>query len=242
MQRFNDADFSADKSTFDRLSRLQHYGAPTRVLDISEDIMSAIYFAVENHDKNDAKTPIVYVLEIDKDKIKYYDSDSVSVVSNLTCIPLKTSNDLEKSKENLHEDALKFYNDKENFNKTESLKFLLHEIKSEKHYFEPIIVPEHIFSVFCVKPKYTSRRVRHQKGAFLLFGLNKCNLEEPISLMHDPEELTPIKKIIKIRLGKEVTIANLGKIGITTPYIYPEIEKVSEYLKKTLKNPKTAQH
>lgn len=37
ISRFNNIDFSEDKTTFDRLSRMQHYFAPTRLIDLSDD-------------------------------------------------------------------------------------------------------------------------------------------------------------------------------------------------------------
>lgn len=235
MQRFNDEEFAADKTVFDRLSRMQHYKAPTRLLDMSEDLMSSIYFAVENRDTPKKETnPVVYVFGVDKSKIKFYDSDAVAVVANLACIPLENKGN-EKSKMHVYEDAKRHYGDKECFNKTQSVKFLLHEIKAEKHYFESIIHPEHIFSVFCVKPKYTNERIHWQKGAFLLFGLNIDAPKKHIQFRHYKDELTPIRSITKIVLGDDITLGKLKKLGITKPYIYPEMEKVAEHLEEEFK-------
>ena len=94
MQRFNDHEFLSDKTTFDKLSRMQHHSAPTRLLDITEDLMSAVFFSIDEIDtksndkgnsKNgkDTKNPRIYVFEIKEKSVKYYDSDAVSVVSNL---------------------------------------------------------------------------------------------------------------------------------------------------------------
>lgn len=85
MQRFNDHEFTTDKTAFDKLSRIQHYHAPTRLLDLSEDVLSALYFALEGRKANDHA--VLYLEEIDEQQAKYYDSDAVSAVANLVKSP-----------------------------------------------------------------------------------------------------------------------------------------------------------
>ncbi len=242
MQRFNDNEFTTDKTAFDKLTRIQHYEAPTRMIDISEDLLSALYFAVENP-KQDSNA-IIYAIEMDYKKIKYYDSDAVSVVSNLAKLPLE-NNENAKSKRALIQDLRECGDDRDSFNEKESVGFLLHEIKEEKSYFSPIIEPKHLKSILCVKPKYTNSRIKGQKGAMLLFGLNTFDIYRPLSLFEAygniaifnsslSEELHPICNITKIVLSKDINKAQLSKLGITKPYIYPEMDKVSDYLKEIL--------
>jgi len=238
MQRFNDNEFTIDKTAFDKLSRMQHYGTPTRLLDISEDIMSALYFALE---KNSSDTPaVIYVFEIDKQKIRYYDSDTVSVLANLAKTPLKNKDNPDKSKSRIAQDALEYLGERDEYNRIsiKSKKYLLHDIKEEKPYFEDLINPEHIFSIQCVKPKFTNQRIHNQKGAFLLFGLNKKAIEEVIPLIENDtlidarEYPHPIVNITKIRLHN-IKLEHLERLGISKPFIYPDLEKVSEYLSKS---------
>lgn len=238
MQRFNDHEFIADRTTFDRLARMQHHMAPTRLLDISEDILSALYFALQRNEKEDtrrlASLPVIYVFEIEESAIKFYDSDSVTVVSNLACLPLNSASN-QKSKECIHNDAKRFLNNREAFNQTESVKFLLHEIRDEKPHFEPIIDPRHIFSVFCVKPKYTNRRIHGQKGALFLFGLSLDHFQKSIHLLDSRNwvpDRSPVRNVYKITLTGNITLENLERLGITMPYIYPELDKVAEYLRR----------
>lgn len=243
-QRFNDFEFNSDRGVFDRLSRIQHYTAPTRLIDVSEDLFSSIYFAISEKDiKIDKDDAILYIFEIDRELIKYYDSDTVTVVSNLAKIPLISKKD--KSKESLLIDSLKYRDDVEEFNKTDSAGFLLHEIRHEKPHFYNLINPEHITSVQFVLPKLTSNRVRSQKGAFLLFGLNPNNFYESIKLISNGKlnKSTkylkhPILKIHKAILKNykiEEMQRELFSVGIKKTFIYPEIDKVSEFLKQIYK-------
>lgn len=243
MQRFNDQEFFTDKTAFDKLARMQHYECPTRMIDISEDVLSATYFALDKREKNTAS--VLYVLEIMQDKIKYYDSDAVSVVANLAKAPLDNPNNNEKSKRAVWRDGLSHLNDRARYCKTdlESKSYLLHDIKEEKPYFEDKIDPKHLFSLFCVKPKYSNQRIHGQKGAFLLYGLNKDDPSLSItvfrqsgaSLQLDLElGFHPIANVTKITLSDQILQSDLEKLGISKPYIYPELDKVSEYLTKRL--------
>jgi hypothetical protein len=40
----------------------------------------------------------------------------------------------------------------------------------------------------------------------------------------------PIAKVTKITLSDQIQQSHLEKLGISKPYIYPELDKVSEYL------------
>ena len=239
MQRFNDNEFIYDRTAFDRLSRMQHYSAPTRLLDISEDLMSAIYFAIDN--KVVTKDAIIYIFEINKNEIKYYDSDSVSVVSNIAKIPLQSRAN-EKSKKSLICDVNKYKSHRKKFNKQKSVKFLRHEIREEKPQFEAIIDPNDLMSIQCVRPKLTNNRLKSQKGVFFLFGLNPDNPNKSIELIKNNKLLNdarikhPIKKIHKLIINscsvEEIQI-ELKKIGVTKAFIYPEMDKVAEFIKDT---------
>ena len=236
MQRFNDQEFITDRTAIDKLTRMQHYEAPTRLIDLSEDVLNATYFALENKKSDD--NGVVYIVEIDSIKINYYDSDAVSVVANLAKLPLDNRTN-KKSKREVIFSANKFLNNIEKFNKEESIKFLLHEIKEEKPYFEPIINPQHIFSILGVKPKYNNQRIHAQKGAFLLFGLNKYDESKHLNLITksnnklfiDNSYNHPIVNIHKVILDNKIKLSDVEKLGITLPYIYPEIDRVSKYLK-----------
>jgi hypothetical protein len=252
MQRFNNHEFTEDRSAFDKLSRMQHYLAPTRLIDFSEDALTALYFAIEKR-KNCFETKkaceaIVYVVAIANKKIKYYDSDAVSVISNLAKLPLDNDYGIcDKSKRSIAASAKESlnnyrYDSVKCFNAEKSAGFLLHEIKEEKSYFSHIIDPKHIFSAQFVKPKLTNTRIYGQKGAFLLFGLNiddvkshipiiDYNENKKLVLLDDIRIQHPVKKILKLKISCDIDLNDLKKLGVTKPYIYTGMDKVSEHLK-----------
>jgi hypothetical protein len=256
-QRFNDNEFNIDKTAFDKLSRIQHYSAPTRLIDVSEDLFSAIYFSIAEKNaevleklstetekeflaRKNSHDAVIYLFEIDKEKIKYYDSDTISVISNLAKIPLSNT-DNEKSKETLLNDVNKYKNDIKKFNKQKSVKFLRHEIREEKPQFKAIINPQHLVSIQFVYPKFTNNRVKSQKGAFLVFGLNNADASQTIKLIDEhgflikseDNKTHPVLEIHKAILKYDninKMKEELKSLGIIKPFIYPEIDKVSEHL------------
>ena len=68
------------KSALDYLVQMQHYGLPTRLLDMTLNPLVALYFACEKEVNKDG---LVYHFAIPENKVKHYDSDTVSVLANL---------------------------------------------------------------------------------------------------------------------------------------------------------------
>lgn len=242
VSRYNNIDFSEDKTTFDKLSRMQHYSAPTRLIDLSDDPLTSLWFA--KNGTKECSDACVYIIIIKKQNIKYSDSDTVTVLSNLAKINIE-NNKTNKSKELVASDTfevLKNEKSLEDYNNKESVKYLLHEIRNDINHFEPLIEARHISSVICVKPKLTSSRVKVQKGAFLLFGLNLIDYKKSIpifefnietndlQLYSDNIHSHPIESVLKLKV-KFIKKEIIEKIGLIEPTIYPEMDKVSIYFK-----------
>lgn len=74
-------DFKDCQYTFEYLVKMQHYGLPTRLLDITSNALVALYFACCSLQGDKDGQVLVYAVR--KDAIKNYNSDTVSVLSNL---------------------------------------------------------------------------------------------------------------------------------------------------------------
>lgn len=77
-------DFKDCQYTFEYLVKMQHYGLPTRLLDITSNALVALYFACySNRSDEFSKDGKVFIYAVRKDAIKNYNSDTVSVLANL---------------------------------------------------------------------------------------------------------------------------------------------------------------
>lgn len=218
------SEFISCKSAFDHLVKMQHYNMPTRLLDITSNPLVALYMACKNHNGRGGKEGEVIVYEVPTKDIKFYSSDQVSVMSNIS----KRPNDLVVSelKKLSHEDLIK---------NTSYLR-LMHEIQEEKPYFLSKIKLKHLESVVCVQPKLENQRLIKQSGAFLLFGISENKLE-PAKIKKESYKFDESGKRIKLLItinGKNKILSDLKELAISEATLFPEIEKVSSYLKSQL--------
>ena len=212
-------DFSNMNTSFEKLVKMQHYDLPTRLLDLTGNPLVALYFACIGEEEKEKDGEVLF-FKIPKREIKYFDSDTVSVVSNLAW----AKSDFE-IKNDFRENSKAFHHK----NNVHALK-LIHDIRQEKPHFSERINPKHLESVLCVKPKQDNPRVIRQDGAFLLFGINNNKFTSATI----PEEWThyPNQKKVIIKASEKITILRqLASIGISKAQLFPEIDMVAQFIK-----------
>ena len=209
-------DFSSDNKTIEKLVKMQHYGLPTRLLDITSNPLVALYFACKGESKGDGE---VIMFKIPKNEIKFYDSDTVTILANIAKRPF-----------NLSVEGLEIFNITD-FNVKEPVTKLLHEIRDDKPHFLPIIDCKDLSRVLAVKVKLNNSRIVKQGGAFLLYGFDgkKANPAR----IHDSWIISkPNFDFIISSSDKDKIIDELDTLGINEGTLFPELDKQSEYLKK----------
>nr|WP_256667192.1 FRG domain-containing protein [Pseudomonas sp. 8O] len=211
-------DFHNSKSTFNSLVKMQHYSLPTRLLDITSNPLIALYFACAGSQSEEGE---VIVFSVKKSNIKYYDSDTVSVVSNISRMHSSFA---------IPEEA-----DPSKFNKLQEVDSLVREIQREKPYFEPRIKPEDINTVLCVKPILDNPRIIKQDGAFFLFGMGKDKTipaEIPNNLLVSKDK----NRLLIPSHNKSKILKQLELLGVSRSSIFPEIEHVANFIKESYKD------
>ncbi|MEM5546967.1 FRG domain-containing protein [Pseudoalteromonas fuliginea] len=205
------SEFSNTNSTFDKLVKMQHYDFPTRLLDITSNALVALYFACISQEQKDGE---LIVFNIPKNKIKYSESDTVSVIANISNMG---SNFDIKCQENFLTYKSEVYQQQ-----------YLHFINREKPYFLDKILIEDMQKVLCVKPKLNNNRIIRQDGAFLLFGMKnkKRDCAEIPSDYRFQDTKLKIPKGSKSNLLEELEV-----LGITTAKLFPELDSVAKYIK-----------
>jgi hypothetical protein len=202
-------DFTHTASTFEVLVKMQHYSLPTRLLDITTNPLVALYFACAGYE-SDSYDGEVKILSIPTAEMKYFDSDTVTLISNIA-----------KQKNNFKISCLD--NDSD-----EGLIHYLDDIKREKSYFKNRIKKESLTSVVCVKPKLNNARIIRQDGAFLIFGIGSGKMK-PAKIPQKFKLAGDVRFFVDNK-SKESILMQLEKIFINEASIYPEIDKVSSYV------------
>lgn len=223
--------FATDSSCFEVLTRMQHYSLPTRLLDISSNPLTALYFSCEGNDNIDGE---VILFSVNKSNINYYDSDKVSCLTNLAKLNEKQKEDLKNLIEKVKNDPSNIstldesiYRSIEKQDKVYSQ--FIHYIKQEKSYFEPRVEIDDLEKILCVKGRLNQDRIIAQSGSFLLFGLTE-------KLNDDGDDIYTIKRITIKADKKSRILKELDLLKINSRTVYPSIENSSKYLKQKLEN------
>ena len=335
-------DFSECKSALDYLVQMQHYGLPTRLLDVTTNPLVALYFACQpagdttvsgivnaafgaacgiafdaeayaenypdcleeilspvgvlagvltaantKHEENpigdrmvscivaplikefpdlaaeiragvDAgkkaaieagpKDGAVYLFSVPENRVKHYDSNTVSILSNLAkCgdIEINIDQDEELATKLKHEEDVHMEHEDPSllaFNNKGGIQILLRQIREEKPYFQPLINPFNLCCTFLVKAKYGNPRIVNQAGAFFLFGLKLTDGVFEVCLEKGKKEEVPrvpaqwVKRKLIVPKGcKADILKELELLGITDSYIYSGMEQYAKELKKRYK-------
>lgn len=214
-------EFERLESHIEKLAEMQHYGLPTRLLDITQNPLVALYFACESQHLYHGE---IIIFSQNIDSIKYFQSDTVAMLASL---PLFTKGEQMKFFYSSF-DGTSNVNDFNN-----EVERLVHEIRMERPGFKSEIRAENIRDAVVCIPARKNRRIDNQEGAFIVCGLleeiygsKKSNTLSKLRLKLDN------KKITICIIDKKVELLNeLESLGINKAKIYPEIDDVADYIK-----------
>jgi len=208
----------AQRSTVEKLCLMGHYRFPTRIMDISKNALVALFFACfanKGDETSLKKDGVVYVYAVPEEKIKFSDSDTVSVLANLCKRPNSFS----------IKDIMS--QDRKEFNTHQRVLYLVYDIQEEKPQFTPLINPQHINSVVCLRPRMNNPRIIRQDGYFFLFGIEgekKNCAKMPPEWIRDPITI-PAEH-------KQDILAELKTMDYHEGFFYPDFEHVSEVIRE----------
>ena len=196
-------------------------------MDVTSNALVALYFCCENESTSPGE---VVLLDVKDDRRKYYKSPEVNMLSSLAWMEYE-------EKQLLFEKVRNAARSQKIDMAFEKLKA---EVRSEKSYSSLRDILSELTGYVLVSPQKLNRRMVNQDGAFILCGL--------LDDIYDSDPLTPKenrsyledlrlrnksndKKMILIIKNKKKIKKQLNVYGINQMKIYPEIDKVAEYLR-----------
>lgn len=205
-------EFHTDHFMLDKLVRMQHFGLPTRLLDVTANPLVALYFCCSDPEKKEVDGDIK-IFKVKSKDIKFYNSDTVSCITNLSMLGLEMKNSLTINNEN------------EQIT-NENKKKLLHFIQAEKPYFSDQVDFAVLKKIILVKGRNANPRISSQSGAFLLFGHD--------AVLPDTGHSNLNVENIVVK-NKSKILDELEQLNIKSSTIFPGIEQTAREIAKKYK-------
>lgn len=207
--------FEKCQTHLEKLVEMQHYGLPTRLLDITRNLLVSLFFACESSPETYGEIVLISAKESD---IKYPQSDTASVLASLPVFP-------QSKQTEFYDWATDPSITQDDFNHLAVR--LLHEVRFEKPAFQPEINKEHLIGNYVVHALKNNKRIIKQDGAFII-----CGLGDTVRSLSEFRYKQRGKKVVVLISNKKKILEQLDRYSINRASLFPEIECVSEYIKK----------
>lgn len=213
----------ANMRNINKLTYMQHYGCPTRLLDITSNPLVALYFACKNNNTLDG---VVNIFTVPNRDVLYEQSDRVRLLSKLAefkweeQVEVLLLSFINIFKGSYVKNSRGQYSDK-------IIERFYHAVKNENPAFERNLVPIDLLKPIFVQVPKDNPRILKQDGAFIISGLDIC----------ETDAANKIDKYLNRRIvipshSKKKLLKSLENVGISQATLFPEADQVADYLKK----------
>ncbi len=210
-------DFPQVSTHYEKLMKMQHYGIPTKLLDVTSNPLVALFMA---SDGDESVAGEVLMIKQDSFDECYPASDKVKILTSIPFLPFSTKI------------ILAYFLDQDDM--TDQLfnhlaKPLLHEIKHEMPAFEARMRMQDLKKHLFVLGPRSNKRIYAQSGHFIIAPLSlKFFSSTPVNFVESKG--ARIRIIIPAK-EKQSIINELKMLNISRSTMYPEIEYVANEVK-----------
>ena len=214
----------AGRRYLEKLTYMQHYGAPTRLLDITANPLVALYFACAAEPDCDGK---VIVFCVEAADVAYASSDRVQMLSHLPELNQADQRHLEALSYRYMLRPGKFPQKSNQKYDDAVLERLYYDIQKENNAFTRDIRPFDLLRPVFVQSNQDNPRILRQDGAFLLSGLDTDEADSDRKLRKH------VLKELRIPAGcKAAIVQQLERVNIHQASLFPEPDTVAQYLRR----------
>ncbi len=195
-------EFETLEFPIERLAKLQHYGIPTRLIDVTIDPLIALYFAVENVDRTSDGMVFVYV-----QTSKPTHSKLVQLLALLATLESHDTSYIQEQYKAVYNDSI---------------------TKQEIHK----LAQEASFVTFSDTLKEANPRLHSQKGTFAICGnkIRYEEIQKQVNPLDSIKPNLLIRIPYEHKLAIKNVLDQRHNINKTT--IYPEFPSVADYIKE----------
>lgn len=226
------SEFNKSYDSFEMMTKYQHYGMCTRLLDLTTNPLVALYFACEEH--GDVK----YLFNDDNEIVEkepygivYYNrayplpatDKKIKIVSALSQMDLNQNNKYGYILSVLLEEGIIYDNEKEKWTSVMGYEDFIDIIQSN----------------YIVKPVYSNERLLKQSGMFMLPGCFTVNGDKPLNMTIE-KRVGDLKREFNgsfyiLGENKKKILEELNRCNINEASLFPELEHQLKYIKDNSK-------